>query len=89
MFHLLTLNHTKCAEAYGCPDIIGTPSTGGGSSHAAATRAGIVSLLIEIGELGSRQPQQLSQAKDGLLPVMSQLDMINVMAPNPISKNLN
>ena len=75
-----------CAEAYGLPHIIGSPAADGGNSHAAATRAGVVSLLIEIGELGSRQPELISQAKDGLLRVMSHLDMIEAMAPNLESK---
>jgi predicted deacylase len=63
------------AELFGLPIVRGGAPTGG-NSHAAATRAGIVSLLVEVGALGSRSREEVEIVRDGLLRVMKSLGMI-------------
>jgi predicted deacylase len=63
------------AELFGLPIVRGGAPTGG-NSHAAATRAGIVSLLVEVGALGSRSREEVEIVRDGLLRVMKFLGMI-------------
>jgi predicted deacylase len=65
----------ELAELFGLPVVRGNAPTGG-NSHAAATRAGIPSLLIEVGALGSRSRDEAELVRDGLLRVMKRLGMI-------------
>lgn len=65
----------ELAELFGLPIVRGGAPTGG-NSHAAATRAGIVSLLVEVGALGSRSREEVEIVRDGLLRVMKCLGMI-------------
>ncbi len=69
------------AEAFGLPDIVRGPSAEGGNTHAAATRAGIPSVLIEIGSLGSRAASEIQMVEDGLLCTLRHLGMMEGSSP--------
>jgi len=73
----------ELASLFGLPIIRGR-SADGGNSHAAATRAGIVSLLVEVGAQGSRSPDQVAIVRDGVLRVMHHLGMIKEGPAKPI-----
>jgi len=62
------------AEQFGLPIVRGAAPTGG-NSHAAATRDGIVSLLVEIGDRGSRSAAHIAALGDGLCRLMRHLGM--------------
>ena len=74
------------AERFGLPIMRGDAPTGG-NSHAAATRAGIVSLLVEVGARGSRSRDEAELVRDSLLRVMKHLGMIPE-APAESSRDL-
>jgi len=63
------------AESFGLPVVRGAAPTGG-NSHAAATRSGVVSLLVEMGARGSRCADEVKAVGDGLLQLMKRLEMI-------------
>jgi predicted deacylase len=65
----------ELAELFGLPIVRGDAPTWG-NSHAAATRAGIASLLVEVGARGSRSQEEAKLVRDGLLRVMKHLGMI-------------
>jgi predicted deacylase len=71
------------AEAFGIPDVIRGKTADGGNSHAAATRAGIVALLVEAGEYGQSPPALLAQICAGMQRVMETLGMLNPSLPAP------
>jgi predicted deacylase len=44
---------------------------------AAAARAGFVGLLVEVGQRGSRLPEQIAQVKNGLRGLLKHYDMLD------------
>ncbi len=65
----------ELAELFGLPIVRGSAPTGG-NSHAASTREGIASLLLEVGARGLRSRGEAEMVRDGLLRVMKYLGMI-------------
>ena len=63
------------AHAFGWTDIVRGASAGGGNTHASTTRAGIPSLLIEIGSRASRSPDEIAAVIAGLDSVCAHLGM--------------
>jgi predicted deacylase len=75
--HDLVRRSRTAAEAMGFEHVILAGKPGGGTSDAAAARAGIVGLLVEVGQRGSRLPEQITQVKNGLLRLLKHLDMLD------------
>jgi len=70
------------AEQFGAPVVRGA-SPAGGNSHAAATRAGVTSILVEVGARGSRVAAEVALVRDGLRRVMAYLGMANAASVSP------
>ncbi len=65
----------ELAGLFGLPIVRGA-SPAGGNSHAAAMRAGVVSLLVEVGARGSRSAEEVNRVSAGLRRVMHRLGML-------------
>jgi predicted deacylase len=70
------------AKVFGFKYITRGKSPSGGNSHAAAIRAGIPSILVEIDKSDSRSAERISQVKNGLLGLFKHLDMLNINVPS-------
>lgn len=70
------------ANAFGWANVIRGASAGGGNTHAATTRAGIPSLLIEIGSGASRSQKEIRKVKNGLVRIMEHLGMLPTTKPH-------
>jgi hypothetical protein len=64
------------AVSFGWENVIRGPSAGGGNTHAATTRDGIPSLLIETGSQATRSPNNIQNLRQGLLSAMEHLGML-------------
>jgi predicted deacylase len=60
----------EMAHAVGFPDVVIGLDADGGNSHAAATRRGIPSILVELGELGERDATEIQRLLNALLRVL-------------------
>lgn len=72
----------ELAELFGGPVVRGASATGG-NSHAAATRAGLPALLVEVGARGSRIDAEIHAVRDGMQRVMQRLGMCADAPPAP------
>jgi predicted deacylase len=64
------------AHAIGFEDVVIGLDADGGNSHAAATRRGIASVLVELGELGERDPAEIQRLLNALLRVLRSLGLL-------------
>jgi predicted deacylase len=74
--HELDARARQMAHAIGVEDVVIGLDADGGNSHAAATRRGITSVLVEIGELGERGPHAIQRLLDGLLRLLRRLGLL-------------
>lgn len=71
----------ELADAFGVIDVVRGKSPDGGNSHAAATRENIVSLLVDVGEYGTRSPILINQVREGVIRVMEKSGMLQASLP--------
>jgi predicted deacylase len=67
----------QMAHALGVADVVIGLDADGGNSHAASTRRGIPSVLVEIGELGERGPEAIQRLVEGLMRVLRRLGLLD------------
>lgn len=77
----------ELAHAFGLRDVIVGSNAEGGNSHAAASRAGIRALLVEVGAGGSRDEVHVAAATDGVLRIAHKLGIRKGhFVPAPVSE---
>jgi predicted deacylase len=66
----------EMAHAVGFEDVVIGLDADGGNSHAAATRRGIPSVLVELGELGERDAAEIQRLLNALLRVLRRVGLL-------------